>query len=72
MTTKKGKIRRGRGARPIVQHGKVVKKKTPGQKRLERRATAPARRRETIAARYGLDGDDDTEGYRPKTRKRGS
>jgi len=40
------------------------------QKRLHRRATAAQRRRAAIAARYGLPGDDPTDGYpRPRPTK---
>lgn len=38
--------------------------KTRRQKMMERRATAAERRRQAVAALYGLLGDDDTEGYR--------
>lgn len=51
--------------------------KSRWQKQLERRATAPERRRATIAARYGLYGDETMPGYprpgpkpKPKHRRR--
>lgn len=50
---------------------KAAGEKTRGQKILERRATAPERRRRMVAFRFRLHGDGDTEGYAWSTPPKG-